>query len=395
MKLKRYAPAAVAASLLAGPVTQQVSASEPILTQVTSQPFNITSAGLGFPFQPFNPSLGELQSVNVQGQTIFSTTGTAYPFGVGSAYPVSLQVDISATRTVSGSLQFNGPWSYTFPSIGVGPSTDSNIGSLPVGTGAFQTFNFTVDQAADAAGIASVNWTGELAGAAVPPVLVEANFDTFTSPGAGLGTQIVLNQYVTSGGNVVMNPPSLGGSTIVQYNYIPRGLGPDKVENGDFDDGLNGWESTGPGEANTTSDNVGQGNTAAQLTTSSPVTLSQSVETPASDFRVQFDYAFLTTDGTLDVRLDDQVLASIDSALEADVGEAPTAHFQRFSYDVGSAALQGLDDALLELHFDGPSDAQVLIDNVSLAAVPEPTTLALLTLPAGLLLGRPRRDRQR
>jgi len=394
MSIKRLVPAALAVTI-AGAVAQKTGASEVVMTQVTSQRFSVVSAGIGFPFRPFDTSLGDLQSVNVQGQTVFGTAGNAFPFGVGGAYPISLQVDINATPTASSGLDFVGPWTYTFPQAGIGPSTDSNIASLPVGAGGLQTFSFTIDQAADTAGIAPINWTSQLAGAAVSPSLVNADFGTFTAPTAGLGSQIVVNQTVTSSGNVVMNPPTFGGSMFIQYNYIPRGLGPEKVNNGDFDNGLNGWETTGPGEATTTSDNVGQDNTAAQLTTSSPVTLSQSVETPASDFRVQFDYAFLTADGTLDVGLESQVLASLTSPLDFDLPDVYNAQFERFSYDVSDVALQDLNDALLELRFDGPADSQVLIDNVSLAAVPEPTTLALLALPAGLVLGRPRRDRHR
>lgn len=347
---------------------------EQTLSLLTSRSFTVAGGGLAFPFQRFNPQLGELRRVSVQGNTVLSASGVAYASATGSDYNVGLQFDLNVMPTPGG-IALSNPWQYVAPTAGVGPSADSNLDSLPVAFGAVQTFSFQIDQAAAAAGVAPVAWTEILAGSAISPALVFADFETFTAPGAGLGSAMTIQQTVTTQGNVVMNPaPIFAGMMMVQYDYLPADLGDNLVEDGKFDQGLQEWESSGPGAADTVTDQVGEGNTAARLTTSSPITLSQLVDTPPGPYRIQFDWGFRTATGSLEVKLGDQVVATLPSPLEQDFGGDGPVQFSRFTTDVTEESLQGLSEVPFQLHLTGESGSQLLLDNVLLAPTSDPQT---------------------
>ena len=339
---------------------------EQTLTFLTSRPFTVAGGGLAFPFQRFNPQLGELRRVSVQGHTVLTANGTAYAFG-SSDYNVGLQFQLNVTST-PGAIAFTGPWQYVVPTAGVGPSVDSHLDSSPVAFGALQTFSFQIDQAADVAGVASVTWTDLLAGSAISPPLVSADFGTFTAPGAGLGSVMSIQQTVTSPGNVVMNPvPIFSGMMTVQYHYVSADLGENVVEDGEFDEGLEKWNTSGPGAADPVTDQVGEGNTAVGLTTGSPITLSQLVDTPSGRYRIQFDWAYRTATGSLEVKVGEQVVATLPSPLEQDLRDGGPLQFARFAIDVEDESLQGLSEVPFQLHLTGENGSQLLLDNVLLA----------------------------
>lgn len=388
----RRVGAAVVVSAAAGLVTVTVAGkAEPVFTQVTAKRFNAAVGGLAFPYEPFDPALGELKRVRVNGDTVFTATGTALPYGSGATYPIQMQFDVNISGSSGQGMSFIGPWTYYFNDA-IGPGGATQIPALPVQYIATQMFNFTIDEQADLAGLATINWSSPPLGAGVAPIAVEANLDTFTSPLGAVGSVYAITPMV-SPSSVLMNPPLLGGGMIVQYDYVPRDVGETTVDDGGFDEGLDHWQQDGPGHAEPVTENVGQGNTAAQLTTGSPVSISQQVDTPDQAFRIAFDYAFRTAEGELDVQLAGQTLATLASSLDVDLHPDVIAPFEHFSLDVTDDALQGLTDAVFELAFDGPTGSQVLIDNVWVApitAVPEPGALALLGV-AGMAMVTRRR----
>lgn len=347
------------------------------MARITSQSFNSTFAGLVFPYTPFDPSLGELKQVAVQGRALLTTTGTAYPFGSGVYYPIQMQFDLSVQSPTGEGVNFSGPWTYYFNDA-IGPGGASSAPALPVAYTALQEFSYTIDPLDDAAGVTTMHWTDPPLGTAVSPVLAEASFAKFSNPGGGVGSVVNITPIVTPA-SVTMDLPTLGGGMTVMYQYTPSDLGDDVVDDGGFDDGLNQWQTSGPGQADLVTENVGDRNTAARLTTGSPITLSQLVDTPDQSFRIQFDYAFLTTDGTLEVQLDGQGLATLVSDLGTDVVDGQTPWFRHFSTEITDGNLQGLTGVPFAWTWDGPSGSQILVDNVSIApiTVPEPTSLAL------------------
>ena len=258
----------------------------PVLARLTTKSFNSTFAGLVFPYEPFDPSAGQLTQVSVQGVTLFTATGTAYPVGSGAYYPIKMQFDLSVPLPTGDGVSFNGPWQYFFN---------------------------------DAVGL---------------------------------------------------NSPTLGGSMTVRYQYIPSDLGDNQIDNGNFDDGLNSWQADDPGEADLVTDNAEPGNT-----TGRPITLSQLVDTPNTPnvpFRLQSDYAFLTQNVSLDVSLDSKPLTTLISDLLADLAMGQQPDFEHLSIMIDDAALLGLADVPLALTWDGPTDSQILQDNIVLAPLTIP-----------------------
>jgi hypothetical protein len=158
--------------------------------------------------------------------------------------------------------------------------------------------------------------------------------------------------------------------------------------------GLNGWKITGPGVAAAIVDPLDPANAAAALTTGSPVSISQSTATPDGAFTVSFDYWFQTVTGVLRVFLGDELLATILGP-----GTVPSG-WSHYEITVLNPSLYGLSGAMLRLDFDGPSNSEVLLDNVSIdapapSAVPEPTSLTLLMLGAAAMsLARLRKQRR-
>ena len=148
-----------------------------------------------------------------------------------------------------------------------------------------------------------------------------------------------------------------------------------------------GWSASGAGAAEAATDPHDPGNVVAQLTTGSPIVLTQTVDTPAGPFIVSFDYEFTTTTGELQVILDGTVLDTT-AAPDPLVGA-----FMTHSIPVTEAALRGLTWVDLDFALDGPAGSQVLLDNVAiLGLTPEPATLALLALGGlGVLVRRRRK----
>jgi hypothetical protein len=165
--------------------------------------------------------------------------------------------------------------------------------------------------------------------------------------------------------------------------FLARQQSQDFVANSSFtSQDLSGWAVTGDGSAQAMETTPGSGQFAAQLTTGSPVDLSQSVDVPYSG-SLGFNYQFQTTTGTLSVYLNNELLDSIP---------APAILPSSFSHDTIAlpADVRGLNDALLDFHFDGPSGSQVLVTNVT---VPEPGAvgLALTAIANAVALNRRRR----
>jgi len=100
-------------------------------------------------------------------------------------------------------------------------------------------------------------------------------------------------------------------------------------------------------------------NSAAQLVTGSPTSISQSVAIPSTLFNLSFNYLFETTTGTLEARLGNEVLASLIAP------SSLATEFTSFSTLIDQPDLLGsLGD--LEFIIDGVSGSSVLIDNISL-----------------------------
>jgi len=100
----------------------------------------------------------------------------------------------------------------------------------------------------------------------------------------------------------------------------------------------------------------------AQLTTGSPVSLSQTVDTPADPFYLAVDYDFETLTGEVAVVLNGVELGTILAPDPLQDG------FQTTNYLVDGPLLN-LADVELSFQLDGPTGSTVLLDNISFAGV--------------------------
>jgi hypothetical protein len=94
------------------------------------------------------------------------------------------------------------------------------------------------------------------------------------------------------------------------------------------------------------------------VTMTSPVTLSQIVDTPGAAFNLEFDFLFETIVGQLTVLLDGIVLGSISAPT------VPGTDFTTRSILVNNPSLLGRTDINLEFRLDVPSGSTVLLDNI-------------------------------
>jgi hypothetical protein len=189
----------------------------------------------------------------------------------------------------------------------------------------------------------------------VPGQTITANGDTsvrvnganVTYFATGSNSQIeILAQDVGSGGVIPGVAPTLADlqSGFLSYAFIAT------------DQSLH--------QANVAITSVGPAlNHAAKLVTGSPVELSQLVDTPASAFRLSFDYQYLTGPGVLNVSLGGTTLATINAP---DSGSNAS-----FAHEVLAIPDDLLGKSGLKLDFllDGPAGAILLLDNVSMPGI--------------------------
>jgi uncharacterized membrane protein len=167
-------------------------------------------------------------------------------------------------------------------------------------------------------------------------------------------------------------PMTAGANAVTAGSFITTGALPD------------GWSSSGPGDAIVVTDPTDGSNNLLQMTTGSPIIVSQQIDTPAGDFAIGFDLLFTTDTGTLQVMIDTTLIAEL-VAPDTIVGELSPVQLI-----VNDPALFNLTDATLSFNLDGPTGSQALIDNIALQAlvtVPEPTSLALFGV-VGMVLAR-------
>ena len=155
------------------------------------------------------------------------------------------------------------------------------------------------------------------------------------------------------------------------------------LKNGDFGGGgYSGWDVTGDGSVDIVN-YPGSSNPAARMTTGSPVSLSQLLDTPAEDFVILFDYDFEDATGLIDVYLEGLLLGTVSG-----VQGALTEH----SILVDNPALQGLTAAELRFEMYCVPDAPGVVGYIDgIMVVPEPGTLSLLALGGLAALRRRRR----
>ncbi len=158
-----------------------------------------------------------------------------------------------------------------------------------------------------------------------------------------------------------------------------------EIVNPDFGQVLaTGWNAYGTGLAQTVAYHSDPDNYVAELTSASPVMISQVLETPSQPFYLIFEYEFTTTSGTLEISLDSIVLGEITAPDEL-AGDLST-----FTLYVLDPTILDLGEAIFEFQLNGEAGSQVLLDNITIQPVPEPATLSLLVL-GGLALIRRRR----
>ena len=161
--------------------------------------------------------------------------------------------------------------------------------------------------------------------------------------------------------------------------------------NGNFESGLNDWTLvSGGGAAQVIENPYGDGGV-AQLTTGSPIGITQILDTPQDPFHIVFDYEFLTDTGVLDVTLTDRNgVKLIVGQLTAPASLVGGMSFAAFRVEDPNWLF--LDNVTLGLELDGLTGSQILLDNVEFSNAPEPATLTLLTLGGLAVLRRRRRQ---
>lgn len=141
-------------------------------------------------------------------------------------------------------------------------------------------------------------------------------------------------------------------------NYSFRVIAEQTESPGDLSASLSGVVTRSSNWINRSVVNTSGTGSVAQLTTGSPVSLQQSVDTPAGSFTMSFDFAFLTDTGELTVTLDGTQIGIPLLGADFDSG------FSTATFEVDDAALLDRNSILLEFGLNGPTGSSVLLDNV-------------------------------
>jgi hypothetical protein len=152
-----------------------------------------------------------------------------------------------------------------------------------------------------------------------------------------------------------------------------------ELANTGFNLGLNGWNVAGQGAATTIADPFNSNNTVAQLTTSSALSIGQTLATPNGPFDLNFDYAFRSTTGVLDVYLGSTLVGEISAPARLGTG------LSHESLLISDPGLWGLADTTLTLRLDPSQQSQLLLDNFGVEplaknAIPEPSSVLIFGL---------------
>jgi hypothetical protein len=133
----------------------------------------------------------------------------------------------------------------------------------------------------------------------------------------------------------------------------------DMTTNGFFESCLSGWTTLGSGTADCAT--IFDSNVAELTTDGGPVALSQLINTPRRSFVLNLDHHFTSLSGTLDVRLNGQLIATTSppAATDPDI-------FQHMDILVNDPGLMGLADAtlLLQLSPGVQGEGSIQITNV-------------------------------
>ena len=130
---------------------------------------------------------------------------------------------------------------------------------------------------------------------------------------------------------------------------------------GDFENGLD--PSVATGDVSLVADPGDPSNTVVQLSTHSPATLSQEVDTPRGLFGLTFSADFLSSTGTFSILINDREVACFDAP-----GGLPGGML------VDDRSLRGLNDAVVTFRLDGPdgTTSTLILDDIAFFELPEP-----------------------
>jgi FG-GAP repeat protein/PEP-CTERM motif-containing protein len=215
--------------------------------------------------------------------------------------------------------------------------------------------------------------TGDLVHTFIDPS--PATHDGFGWAVCGIGSDYAIGDPYEDGDGI-------SRGTVYLYEGVPQ---PGLVASSGFGQGLAGWAIEGNGTCNLVEDPHAPGNWAVEMATGSPVTISQSVDTPGMAFWLEFDYEFTETDGFLTLSLAGQELDTLLAPATLVEG------WTTYSLLVDASELIALTDATLTLTLDSATVGRILLDNVAMVEVPEPATLSLLALGSLAMIRRRRR----
>jgi hypothetical protein len=192
----------------------------------------------------------------------------------------------------------------------------------------------------------------------------------------GITTHITGGQYryAADPGRSIFDPDINNDGTIIFSAYIESGnrdiivYKPDAIPqptivyNGHFNgNNLFGWTVGGSGMVEVlAAPSALWDQSVAHLTCGSPVDIHQTIDTPAGAFSLSFDYQFTTLTGTLQVLINDSVVAEIPAPDTLAV--IPS----RYQVKISDPGLLGLKGATLSLNLTGDTGSSIYLDSIKI-----------------------------
>ncbi|MEQ9453088.1 MAG: hypothetical protein RLN76_00670 [Phycisphaeraceae bacterium] len=201
------------------------------------------------------------------------------------------------------------------------------------------------------------------------------------------------NSFNNSASFVSRNSQTWNGTKGYEPFIIFATYGALQITDPDFRNGLGNWSvDSGGGTAITRHNPYLENDELLQMIAGSPVTVSQVLDTPMDPFYLTFAYEHQTSAGALTIRLTDRDGRTLDLGHLVAPETLPEPGLRQGYARIEDPTWLGLDHVTLSLTYDGPSGAQVWLDDILFAdAVPEPASLIALTILALAPLGtRPR-----